>query len=145
MLIGLSACGSSAGSTDSESARVAAPRPDTETSGPTARASEGTLKLPNGEVARPGAISSPRAVSATAPSGEVAQPAASSSAREVSPTGPSSRAVSAAQALAEVRALVDRGRIGAARALAEHHLQALPLESPEARQIMSLTGVHPHP
>jgi hypothetical protein len=172
MLSALSACGSSAGSTNSEPARVGARRTDTETSGPAARASDET-PTPSGEVAQPGASGSPRAVSATAPSsspsGEVTQPAsgvsprevgatapgsspsgevtqpASGSPREVSATGPSARAVSAAQALAEVRALVDRGSIGAARALAEHHLQAMPLESPEARQIMSLTGVHPHP
>jgi hypothetical protein len=52
--------------------------------------------------------------------------------------------VTPALALSEVRALVDQGKIGAARALAEHHLEVIP-DGPEARQIMSLTGVHPHP
>jgi len=48
------------------------------------------------------------------------------------------------RALREVQALVDKGTIGAARALAERYLRDLP-DGPEARQIMSLTGVHPHP
>lgn len=53
-------------------------------------------------------------------------------------------AVTPQQALHEVQALVDRGTVGAARALAERYLRELP-DSPETRQIMSLTGVHPHP
>jgi hypothetical protein len=48
------------------------------------------------------------------------------------------------QALREVQALVNQGTIGAARARAEHYLRELP-DGPEARQIESLTGVHPHP
>ncbi|MET0390249.1 MAG: hypothetical protein ABW321_30035, partial [Polyangiales bacterium] len=52
--------------------------------------------------------------------------------------------VAPADALAEVRALVNKGSIGAARALAERYLQQIP-DGPEADQIKSLTGVHPHP
>ena len=52
--------------------------------------------------------------------------------------------VSAEQALTEVEALVNRGKIGAARALAEHYLREIP-DGPEASRIKALTGVHPHP
>jgi len=53
-------------------------------------------------------------------------------------------AIEPQRALAEVKALVDKGSIGAARALAERYLNELP-DGPEATQIKSLTGVHPHP
>ena len=65
-------------------------------------------------------------------------------AQSVSDAGAQTTTLTPEQALAEVRALVNRGRIGAARALAEHDLRVIP-DGPEARQIMSLTGVHPHP
>jgi hypothetical protein len=52
-------------------------------------------------------------------------------------------AQSGAQALREVQALVGQGKIGAARVLAEAYLERIPV-GPEAAQIESLTGVHPH-
>lgn len=48
------------------------------------------------------------------------------------------------QALREVQALVAQAKIGAARDLAESYLKRIP-DGPEAAQIKSLTGVHPHP
>jgi hypothetical protein len=59
-------------------------------------------------------------------------------------TGAQAQATTGARALEEIRALVDQGHIGAARVRAEHALREIP-DGPEARQIMSLTGVHPHP
>jgi hypothetical protein len=58
-------------------------------------------------------------------------------------TSPGARAPSPGQALHEVEALVDQGKIGAARDLAELYLPRMPA-GPEAARIQSLTGVHPH-
>lgn len=84
----------------------------------------------------------------TAP--ELTSPAKSSEvAAPVGTAGPSRTAqaaveLSAGQALSEVQSLVGRGKIGAARDLAEVYLKRIP-DGPEAARIKSLTGVHPHP
>jgi hypothetical protein len=85
---------------------------------------------PPPSAARPGtaAASSTAAASGTLPLG----------------VGDAALLVEPGQALREVQALVNQGTIGAARARAEHYLRELP-DGPEARQIESLTGVHPHP
>lgn len=57
--------------------------------------------------------------------------------------GPAARTPTPGQALHEVEALVDQGKIGAARDLAEQYLTRMPA-GPEAARIQSLTGVHPH-
>lgn len=65
-----------------------------------------------------------------------------------SPSSPASPAppleLTPAQALEAVQRLVNQGKIGAARSLAETYL-AEHSDGPESAQIKSLTGVHPHP
>jgi hypothetical protein len=80
-----------------------------------------------------------------APRAEV-QSAAQQNAQTREPTSatPPAGNISAAEALREVQALVAQGRVGAARVLAEDYLKRIP-SGPEAAQIKSLTGVHPHP
>jgi hypothetical protein len=56
---------------------------------------------------------------------------------------PAVREPSPSQALSDVQALVDQGKVGAARDLAELYLARIP-SGPEAARIESLTGVHPH-
>jgi hypothetical protein len=105
---------------------------------PTQRATQIPTREPGGPIES----SNPAAA------GSVAVPTPASGADTRTPratyAGAQTTTLTPEQALAEVQALVNRGRIGAARALAEHDLRVIP-DGPEARQIMSLTGVHPHP
>ncbi|MFI5307763.1 MAG: hypothetical protein ACHQ53_10445 [Polyangiales bacterium] len=68
-------------------------------------------------------------------SGQTEKPATASQ-------GPAAK-LTAGQALREVQSLVAQAKIGAARDLAEAYLKRIP-DGPEAAQIKSLTGVHPH-
>jgi hypothetical protein len=80
------------------------------------------------------------------PRDQVAQAPVRSAAPAVHDAEPqrnAAREPSPSRALSEVQALVDQGKVGAARDLAELYLARIP-SGPEAARIESLTGVHPH-
>ncbi len=108
---------------------------------PTAPRARGatTARAPQSPAAGAGgaAAAQPSTANASRTGGQAPRPASTAEPRTAAAEP------SPSQALREVRALVDQGKIGAARDLAEAYLKRIP-DSPEAAQIESLTGVHPH-